>query len=91
MTYTPEDPLKKAELMADEMRRSRKRDLIASKRALRNPHTTEEKPVCPTCGGKREDPVSYLCKTEQSYRTHAACNKLSPTQSCSKCCLARSA
>ena len=33
MTYMPEDPLKKAELMAVEMRRSRKKDLIASKRA----------------------------------------------------------
>ena len=30
MTYMPEDPLQKAELMAVEMRRSRKRDLIAS-------------------------------------------------------------
>ena len=35
-TYKPEDPLKNAELMAVEMRRSRKRDLIASKRTLRN-------------------------------------------------------
>ena len=51
----PEDPLQKAELMAVEMRRSRKRDLIVSKRALRNPQTTEEAPVCPTCGGKRGD------------------------------------
>ena len=42
--------------MAVEMRKSRKRDLIASKRALRNPQTTEETSVCPTCGGKREDP-----------------------------------
>jgi hypothetical protein len=41
MTYKPEDPLKKAELMAVEMRRSRKRDFIASKRLLRNPQTTE--------------------------------------------------
>ena len=55
MTYMPEDPLQKAELMAVEMRRSRKRDLIASKRALRNHQTTEEAPVCPTCGGKRGD------------------------------------
>ena len=55
MTYMPEDPLQKAELMAVEMRRSRKRDLIASKRALRNHQTTEEVPVCPTSGGKRGD------------------------------------
>jgi hypothetical protein len=53
MTYMPEDPLKKAELMAAEMRRSRKRDLIASKRALRNPQVTEERPVCPTCGERK--------------------------------------
>ena len=46
MTYQPEDPLKKAELMAMEMRRSKKRYLIASKRALRNPKTTEELPMC---------------------------------------------
>ena len=36
MTYKPEDPLKKAELMAVGMRMSRKRDLIASKRELRS-------------------------------------------------------
>ena len=56
MTYMPEDPLQKAELMAVEMRRSRKRDLIASKRALRNHQTTEEVPGCLTSGGKRGDP-----------------------------------
>ena len=56
MTYMPEDRLKKAELIAVGTRRSRKRDLIASKRSLRNPQTIEEKPVFPTCGGKREDP-----------------------------------
>jgi hypothetical protein len=55
MTYMPEDPLQKAELMAVEMRRSRKRDLIASKRALRNHQTTEEVPGCLTSGGKRGD------------------------------------
>jgi hypothetical protein len=55
MTYMPEDPLQKAELIAVEMRRSRKRDLIASKRALRNYQTNEEVPVCPTSGGKRGD------------------------------------
>ena len=59
MTYMPEDPLLKAELMAVEMRRSRKRDLIASKRALRSPQTTKEAPDCPTCGGKREDPDTH--------------------------------
>ena len=41
--------MKKAELMAVEMRRSKKRDLIASKRALHNPLTTEEQPKCFTC------------------------------------------
>ena len=41
MTYQPEDPPRKAELMAFEMRRSKRRDLIAWKRALRNPQTTE--------------------------------------------------
>ena len=46
MTYQPEDPLRKAELMAVEMRRSKRRYLIASKRALRNPQTTEELPMC---------------------------------------------
>ena len=55
MTYMPEDPLQKAELMAVEMRRSRKRDLITSKRALRSHQTTEEAPVCPPCSGKRGD------------------------------------
>ena len=45
MTYQPEDPLKKAELMAMEMRRSRKRDLIASKRALRNAQDSEVQPL----------------------------------------------
>ena len=42
--------------MAVEMRRSRRRDLIASKRELRNLQATEEAPICPTCGGKRGDP-----------------------------------
>ena len=36
MAYKPEEPLKKAELMAEGMRMSRKRDLIASKRELRS-------------------------------------------------------
>jgi histone deacetylase complex regulatory component SIN3 len=47
--------LSKAELMSVEMRRSRKRELIASKRALRNPQTTEDQPVCAMCGGRKED------------------------------------
>ena len=64
MTYKPEDPLKKAELMAVEMRRSRKRDLIASKRLLRNPQTTEEQHVCAMCGGRKEDALSDLNQTE---------------------------
>ena len=34
--YKLEDPLKKAEMMAVNMRRSRRRDLIASKRELRS-------------------------------------------------------
>ena len=41
MTYQPEDPLRKAELMAVEMRRSRKMALIALKRQ-HNSKTTEE-------------------------------------------------
>jgi len=50
MTYQPEDPLKKADLMAMEMRRCKRRHLIASKRALRNPQTTEELPMCGMSG-----------------------------------------
>ena len=53
ITYRPEDPLKNAELMAVDMRRSRKRDLIASKRALRNPQNNEEQPLCAMCGGRK--------------------------------------
>ena len=60
MIYQPEDPLRKAELMALEMRKSKKRDLITSKRALRNHLATEQQPVCPTCGGKKEDPLGKL-------------------------------
>ena len=45
ITYQPEDPLRKAELMAVEMRRSKRRYLIASKRAFRNPQTIEELPM----------------------------------------------
>ena len=53
MTYQPENPLRKAELMAVEMRKSKKRDLIASKRALHNHQATEQQPECLTCGGKK--------------------------------------
>ena len=56
MTYQPEDPLGKAELMAMEMRRSNRRHLIASKRALRNQQTTEELPMCAMNGGRWEYP-----------------------------------
>ena len=41
--------MKKAEIMAVEMRRSKRRDLIAYKRALLNPQTTEEQPKCAIC------------------------------------------
>ena len=56
MTYQPEDPLRKAELIAVEMRRSRRRYLIASKRALRHLQTTEELPMCAMSGGRWEYP-----------------------------------
>ena len=64
MTYQPEDPMRKAELMAIEMRRSKRRDLIASKRALRNPQTTEEPPVCTICCDLREVTLRSLNQTE---------------------------
>ena len=51
MTYIPEDTLKKAELMAMEMRRCKRRHLIASKRAIRNPQTTEELSMVAVSGG----------------------------------------
>ena len=47
--------MKKAELMAVEMRRSKRRDLIAWKRALRNPQTTEDQPTCAMRGWRKED------------------------------------
>ena len=56
MTLMPEDPLKKAELRAVEMRRSKRRDLIASKRTLRNPQTTEELAMCAMSGWSKEYP-----------------------------------
>ena len=64
MTYNPEDPLKKAELMAVKIRKSKKRDLIASKRALRNHQATDQQSECPTCGGKKEYPLSNISQTE---------------------------
>ena len=64
MNYQAEDPLKKAELMAVEMRRSKRRDLIASKRALRDPQTTEEQPVCAICCDLSEVTLSSLNQTE---------------------------
>ena len=64
MTYQPEDPLKKAELMAMEMRRSRKRDLIASKRAPRNAQDSEVQPLCAMCGERKEDPLGNVSQTE---------------------------
>ena len=56
MAYQPEDPLRKAELMAVEMRRSRRRYLIASKRALRHLQTTEVLPMSAMSGGRWEYP-----------------------------------
>ena len=51
-TYQPEDPLRNAEVMVMEMRRCKRRKLIASKRALRNPQTTEELSMCAMSGGR---------------------------------------
>ena len=56
--------MKKAELMAVEMRRSKRRDFIASKRVVRSQQATEQKPVCPTCGGMKEDPLCNISQTE---------------------------
>ena len=42
--------------MAVGMRRSKRRDLIASKRALHNPQTTEELPTSDMSGGRMEYP-----------------------------------
>ena len=64
MAYQPEDPLRKAELIAMEMRRSKRRDLIASKRAVRNHQATEQQPICATCGGMKEEPLGNLSQTE---------------------------
>jgi hypothetical protein len=51
MTFKPEDPLKKAELMAVGMRMSRKRDLIASKRELFSCKTPVERSISPMFDG----------------------------------------
>ena len=56
--------MKKAEIMAVEMRRSKKRDLIASKRALLNPQTTEEQPKCAMCYDLRDATKMILNHTE---------------------------
>ena len=56
MTYQPEDPLSKAVLMAVEMRKCKKRELIALKRALRNHQATEQQPVCAMSGARMEYP-----------------------------------
>ena len=50
--------------MAVEIRRSKRRDLIASKRALHNPQTIEEQPVCAICSDLREVPLRSLNQTE---------------------------
>ena len=55
MTYHPYDPMKKAELMAVEMRTSKRKDLIAWKLALCNPQKTEDQPACAMCGWSKED------------------------------------
>ena len=51
MTYKPEDPLKKTELMAVGMRMSRKKELIASKREVFSCKTPDERSVSPMFGG----------------------------------------
>ena len=56
--------MKKAELMAVEMRRSKRRDLIASKRALHNPQTTEEQPKCAICYDLRDATKMILNHSE---------------------------
>ena len=56
--------MKKAELMAVEMRRSKRRDLIASKRARRNPQTTEEQPKCAICYDLRDATKMILNHSE---------------------------
>ena len=56
MACKSEDPLIKAESMAVDMRRSRKRDLIASKRELCRFQTPEEHPVHSMTGGGKEYP-----------------------------------
>ena len=55
--------MKKAELMAVEMRRSKRRDLIASKRALHNPQATKQ-PVFDKCFDLRKATLMTLHHTE---------------------------
>ena len=64
MAYQPEDSLRKAELMAVELRKSKRRDLIATKRAHRSQQATKQQPACPTCGEKKEDPRFNVSQTE---------------------------
>jgi len=47
--------MKKAELMAVEMRRSKRRDLIAWKRTLRKLQTTDDQPTCAMCCWRKEE------------------------------------
>ena len=56
MVFKSEDPLIKAESMAVDMRRSRKRDLIASKRELYRFQTPEEHPRHSMTSGGKEYP-----------------------------------
>ena len=56
--------MKKAEIMAVEMRRSKRRDLVAYKRALLNPQTTEEQPKCAMCYDLRNATKLILNHTE---------------------------
>ena len=56
--------MKKAEIMAVEMRGSKRRDIIAYKRALLNPQTTEEQAKCAMCYDLRDATKMILNHTE---------------------------
>ena len=56
--------MKKVEIMAVEMRRSKRRDIVAYKRALLNPQTTEEQPKCAMCYDLRNATKMILNHTE---------------------------
>ena len=56
--------MKKAEIMAVELRRSKRRDFIAYKRALHNPQITEEQPKCAMCYDLRNATKMILNHTE---------------------------